>query len=469
MPNDYLVGRLGKRWHSGPPRVGTISMRATRFRLKAGCLAWTEKGDTVAKNNKILSLMPAVCQATNSSQGFRDLTKEEANDCETAKGMRANKGRKSNRQANIAEETDSEEDGVNEDHDDRSSRVIAQADNRSQTVYEDGEEDVNPEDEGFNTAIWPTQNDDDHQMTAISSPESKGAFHGGSSYDVKIKKSKKRARAQRSESADSEADTYQPAPKRQRFGKVASEKIHAFRQDQPDDNEIDDHEVATRQQQPRHSKTDATSNAKNSQPDSGGSDGLKRAPAANVQTASKVKTKTRLPSDKTQTLPKKRSKLTPSPTANQTGPGIDIKGMSQYGAPGARLLDPDSAEYAKVSCAAIERGDYRYFLPAVPGARINARDQVQRALGLTVIDYVQKSGKVPPGGLIKNHLRESYASQWLRLQGAFNECFDDQEPPRLFALPEWHDGFDCWGEVLDEEGAKLWRLSIGEAEIQRTA
>ena len=82
-------------------------MRATRFRLKAGCLSWNEKGDTAAKNAKMLSLMPASCQAKNSTRKFRDLTKQEQDACETAKGQRGNKARKSKRKINALDEDDS--------------------------------------------------------------------------------------------------------------------------------------------------------------------------------------------------------------------------------------------------------------------------------------------------------------------------------------------------------------------------
>ena len=82
-------------------------MRATRFRLKAGCLSWNEKGDTAAKNAKMLSLMPASCQAKNSTRKFRDLTKQEQDACETAKGKRGNKARKINRKANSQDHEDS--------------------------------------------------------------------------------------------------------------------------------------------------------------------------------------------------------------------------------------------------------------------------------------------------------------------------------------------------------------------------
>lgn len=66
-------------WHEGPPRVGTFSMRATRFRLLAGCLSWEKKDGTAAKNKRILDVIPDQFKdpAVNSTKGWRDLSKAE--------------------------------------------------------------------------------------------------------------------------------------------------------------------------------------------------------------------------------------------------------------------------------------------------------------------------------------------------------------------------------------------------------
>ncbi|KAM0798790.1 hypothetical protein BDR22DRAFT_890910 [Usnea florida] len=68
-----------REWHEGPPRVGTFSMRATRFRLRAGCLSWAKKDGTAAKNQRILDVIPAQYKdpAVNSTKGWRDLNKAE--------------------------------------------------------------------------------------------------------------------------------------------------------------------------------------------------------------------------------------------------------------------------------------------------------------------------------------------------------------------------------------------------------
>lgn len=54
-------------------------MRATRFRLRAGCLSWEKKDGTVAKNQRILDVIPARYKdpTVNSTKGWRDLNTAE--------------------------------------------------------------------------------------------------------------------------------------------------------------------------------------------------------------------------------------------------------------------------------------------------------------------------------------------------------------------------------------------------------
>lgn len=54
-------------------------MRATRFRLSAGCLSWEKMDGTAAKNQRILDVIPAQYKdpAVNSTKGWRDLNKAE--------------------------------------------------------------------------------------------------------------------------------------------------------------------------------------------------------------------------------------------------------------------------------------------------------------------------------------------------------------------------------------------------------
>ena len=67
--------KKARQWHEDPPRVGTFSMRATWFFLNASRLCWEKKDETKAKNQRILSVIPAKYVAANSTKGWRDLCK----------------------------------------------------------------------------------------------------------------------------------------------------------------------------------------------------------------------------------------------------------------------------------------------------------------------------------------------------------------------------------------------------------
>lgn len=117
MPGGFWTGSLGQTWRDKPPRAGSVSMRATRFRLRAGCLTWNEKGDSDAKNAAMMMLMPPnvrkFCETNNSTNLFRDLSKPEQTRCETATGNRPGKASKANRakkQAEIQEDSTDQED-----------------------------------------------------------------------------------------------------------------------------------------------------------------------------------------------------------------------------------------------------------------------------------------------------------------------------------------------------------------------
>jgi len=97
-------------------------MRATRFRLGAGCLTWNEKGDSDAKNSAMMSLMPAAvrtqCENINSTISFRDLSKAEQTQCKTATGHRPAKASKANRARKAEEDEEDSYDVGDADQDD---------------------------------------------------------------------------------------------------------------------------------------------------------------------------------------------------------------------------------------------------------------------------------------------------------------------------------------------------------------
>ncbi len=126
-PNGYWKGKpdtekknkkkdqKAREWHDGPPRVGTFSMRATRFRLGAGCLSWEKKDGTTAKNERILDIIPAQYKdpGVNSTKGWRDLNKAEKKRIKDGAMKNPQQGPKAKRAAQ-AEKEKAEKEGANE-------------------------------------------------------------------------------------------------------------------------------------------------------------------------------------------------------------------------------------------------------------------------------------------------------------------------------------------------------------------
>ncbi len=167
MPNGYheqnSVGDV--TWHEGPPRYGTVGMRATRFRLHAGLLSWKRRTGSDAKNAKILSLIPANCKdpRVNSTASYRDFTEAEQAEVRrvlagTAPGRRRIANRsiwRTNRRGNDENEEDSEAtiDAVNEaDENESRKRLLIGHDWIAKRIHEGGNGDgvtrqvSNPED-----------------------------------------------------------------------------------------------------------------------------------------------------------------------------------------------------------------------------------------------------------------------------------------------------------------------------------
>ena len=77
-----------------PNRVGTLSMRMTRFRLKAGCISWNPKVDSIAVEAYMDMKLPDACKIANSTRGFRSLHPHEIAEIHVINaGQRPNKAR----------------------------------------------------------------------------------------------------------------------------------------------------------------------------------------------------------------------------------------------------------------------------------------------------------------------------------------------------------------------------------------
>lgn len=67
--------------------LSTLGMRMSRFRLKACCVAWSDRDGGDSIKDYFDELLPEHCHANNSTKNFRDLTAYE-----TAKAVEPNKG-----------------------------------------------------------------------------------------------------------------------------------------------------------------------------------------------------------------------------------------------------------------------------------------------------------------------------------------------------------------------------------------
>ena len=115
MPRTIMKGSTQKKsW--GP---STLSMRISRFRLSACCLAWSDREGSDVIKAYLDKLLPQQCHDDNSTENFRDLTK-----IETREARRLNKGKFLNRAGNNAldETTRRERDEVEEQ---RSEKLVA--------------------------------------------------------------------------------------------------------------------------------------------------------------------------------------------------------------------------------------------------------------------------------------------------------------------------------------------------------
>lgn len=79
----------------GLGNYGTICMRRTRFRLKAGCLSWRKRQGNEEAEVFLDSLLPGHCKLTNSTRGFRDLSGPEMKQMQlAARGYRPKQTRR---------------------------------------------------------------------------------------------------------------------------------------------------------------------------------------------------------------------------------------------------------------------------------------------------------------------------------------------------------------------------------------
>lgn len=146
------ISALMKHTDSDLCTVGTFSMRATRFRLRVGLLSWEKKDGTVAKNQRILDLIPAEYkdQAVNSTKGWRDFNAADIKDIKAGAMKKPQQARKTKRAAQAEKDQEEKGDGVLEDGEE-----IEYEDEYSWT-------DAANEQDG---SVWPEYNPKDFERT----------------------------------------------------------------------------------------------------------------------------------------------------------------------------------------------------------------------------------------------------------------------------------------------------------------
>ena len=177
-PNPKKTQKIKKapQWHEGPPRVGTFSMRANRFRLNAGCISWEKKDGTQAKNQRILSVIPAKYIAANSTKGWRDLQACEIKLIKSGALKKPQLGRK--RKQDAQSERDEEEDNTPGKDDSIGEDILGEAGEDQYNVRDDWNTTTNAQDTGDwpgyypkdsqaelqSNSSWPRSQPDRHSM-----------------------------------------------------------------------------------------------------------------------------------------------------------------------------------------------------------------------------------------------------------------------------------------------------------------
>ena len=145
-----------REWHVGPPRVGTFSMRATRFRLRAGLLSWEKKDGTVSKNQRLLDIIPAQYKhpSVNSIKEWRDLNKKEIKKMKDGALRKPQQARKAKRAAQAEKDRGQSDTAVKGAHE-----VIEILSDGDEIQYDDEDTNIAPND--TENVEWPDYDPND--------------------------------------------------------------------------------------------------------------------------------------------------------------------------------------------------------------------------------------------------------------------------------------------------------------------
>ena len=103
MPHHRSLGDTGEGL-ADMYSLTAIGMRMTRFRARAGCIAWGTRAGSDVVQQYLENLLPPHCIAENSTKGFRDLTT-----AEVAAMQMGNKGKYPERSGGLAASAETRE------------------------------------------------------------------------------------------------------------------------------------------------------------------------------------------------------------------------------------------------------------------------------------------------------------------------------------------------------------------------
>ena len=139
-------------------------MRATRFRMRAGLLSWEKKDGTVAKNQRILAVIPAQYKdpAVNSTKGWRDLNAAEIKKIKDGAKKKPQQGRKKNRAAKAMKGQEEEEEEASIDDPFEESDVPEDDEDELGSDDEEAERGI-PNEQG--SSEWPEYHPEDFERS----------------------------------------------------------------------------------------------------------------------------------------------------------------------------------------------------------------------------------------------------------------------------------------------------------------
>ena len=428
MPNGYHEknGNGVVSWHEGPPRYGTVGMRATRFRLQAGLLTWKRRMGSDARNAKILSFIPDECKdpKVNSTRSFRDLTPFEQDAiAKVLRGSAPNRARKAK--------------GVEQ----KNKEIENTGENCDGFGVDDGFEVPNSED------------------------DSTGVLAPGFA-DNSLSQSNNKSRPYKDRDSDSSGnDSDRHLIKRQRihvsgkglktlpkhiinsFGSKGSSHRGAMPSRQarkkPAVIEISDDEMGTVNNEENASDDEGSRKRRDGSDPEGHEDSENEPEESQSTLRAQSPPPTYLDQDEADAI------LSNDPLTARLANAASITRQTNRSTRRPSTIPTWIQETTGK--------DFRIIVPnAFPETAEDNIAAIQDALELTRIDFFNKTGWRPRPSLIEEHKDQSYTMQHHALQQELAKAWRGKERvPELYLMPRWEKSFRNW-KVEEEEAQELY-------------